>query len=33
MCVGLAAIYGLIGWFLANWMVNSARAHATLALS
>jgi ABC-2 type transport system permease protein len=33
MCVGLAAVYGLIGWALARWMVNSARARATLALS
>jgi ABC-2 type transport system permease protein len=33
MCMGLAACYGVIGTFLARWMVRSARAHATLALS
>jgi len=33
ICVGLAALYGLIGAFLARWMINSARVHASLALS
>lgn len=33
LCAGLAAAYGLIGAIVARWLVNSARARATLALS
>lgn len=33
MCLGLAALYGLIGTLLAGRIVDSARTHATLALT
>jgi len=33
LCLGLAALYGLIGTLLAGRIVDSARVHATLALT
>ncbi len=33
VCAGLAACYGVIGGLLARWMIRSARARATLALT
>jgi ABC-2 type transport system permease protein len=33
LCLALAAAYGLIGTVVANWLIDSARRRATLALS
>ena len=33
ICLGLSAVYGVIGALLAGRLVNAARTHATLALT